>query len=128
MHVHISRHRNHGYVPADDCLCFALICLCMMVYMWLMCECGVFCFGNSSVYLGIKDFTGWMDKSFRAMVKVIYILYMYICMRYISGVTSPFLRYVYGDSRGNSRQGLLCMYVYIYMYIYIYIYIKNSIF
>ena len=52
MHVHISRHRNHGYVPADDCLCFALICLCMMVYMWLLCECGVFCFGNSSVYLG----------------------------------------------------------------------------
>ena len=42
MHVHISRHRNHGYVPADDCLCFALIYLCMMVCMWLLCVCGVF--------------------------------------------------------------------------------------
>ena len=44
MHVHISRHRNHGYVPADDCLCFALIYLCMMVCMWLLCVCGVFFF------------------------------------------------------------------------------------
>ena len=54
MHVHISRHRNHGYVPADDCLCFALIYLCMMVCMWLLCVCGVcFCFfGNLFVYLG----------------------------------------------------------------------------
>ena len=53
MHVHISRHRNHGYVPADDCLCFALIYLCM-VCMWLLCECDVsfwFSFGNSPVYL-----------------------------------------------------------------------------
>ena len=36
MHVHVSRHRNHDYVPADDCLCFALIYLCMMVCMWLL--------------------------------------------------------------------------------------------
>ena len=43
MHVHISRHRNHGYVPADDCLCFALVYLCMMVCMWLLCVCDV-CF------------------------------------------------------------------------------------
>ena len=53
MHVHISRHQNHGYVPADDCLYFALIYLCM-VCMWLLCECDVsfwFSFGNSPVYL-----------------------------------------------------------------------------
>ena len=109
MHVHISRHRNHGYVPADDCLCFALIYLCMMVCMWLLCECGVFCFGNSSVYLGKKDFTGWMDKSFRAMVKVIYILYIYMYKIYIWGYKSV-------------PQVCICMYICIYIYVYVYVY------
>ena len=49
MHVHISRHRNHGYVPADDCLCFALIYLCMIVCMLCVILCVlIVCFRESA--------------------------------------------------------------------------------
>ena len=93
MHVHISRHRNHGYVPADDCLCFALIYLCMMVCMWLLCECDVcFLFDNATldymymyvcIYVCIYIDNATLD----------YILVIWVCM---VEVTSLFPEYLPG--------------------------------
>ena len=48
-----------------------------------------------------EDFTGLMDKSFRAMVKVIYILYVYVC--------------IYWDTYLGLQVRSSGMYIYIYI-------------